>query len=253
MSDEFPFNRHSPNHQLDNFFRNIPRSCGFRVSEIGRRAVTIETKKEAQRGIMKYTKLAITLTSFALFVPAVFAQDATTTPPVKKPTIEQRKDNQQQRIGNGVQNGSLTAGETKRLENREANLNKETKTMRQADNGKLTQQDRRVLNRQQNNLSKNIYNQKHDAQVQPKANNEVNARQKLQQQRVAQGIKSGSLTPAETAKLESKDAKINHEVKDMREDNGGKLTPAERAKVNQKQNRVSQQIYNKNHNAQVQK
>lgn len=203
---------------------------------------------------MKYTKLAVTLASFALLVPAVFAQDATTTttPPVKKPTIEQRKDNQQQRIGNGVQNGSLTAGEAARIEKRESNLNKEEHAMRQADNGKLTPQDRRILNRQQNRLSQNIYNQKHDAQVQPKANNEVNARQKLQQERIGQGIKSGSLTPSEAAKLEHKDAAINREVRNDRQANGGTLTPAEKAQVNRQQNRVSRQIYNKKHNGRVQ-
>jgi hypothetical protein len=205
--------------------------------------------------MMKYTKLAVTLTSFALFVPAVFAQTATTTttPPVKKPGIEQRKDNQQQRIGNGVQNGSLTAGEAARIEKRESNLNKETHAMRAADGGKLTQQDRQRLNRQQNRLSQNIYNQKHDAQVQPKANNEVNARQRAQQERIGQGIKSGSLTPAEAAKLENRDTGINREVNKDRQANGGTLTPGEKAAVNRQQNHVSRQIYNKKHNARVQK
>jgi D-lyxose ketol-isomerase len=200
---------------------------------------------------MKYTKLAVTLTSFALFVPAVFAQSATTT--TAPATIEQRKDNQQQRIGNGVENGSLTAGEASRIEKRESNLNKETNAMRAADGGKLTPQDRRIVNRQQNRLSQNIYNQKHDAQVQPKANNEVNARQRLQQQRIGQGIKSGQLTPGETAKLEHKDTAINHEVNKDRQANGGTLTPAERARVNRQQNKVSQQIYAKKHNGRVQK
>jgi hypothetical protein len=206
---------------------------------------------------MKYTKLAVTLTSFALFVPAVFAQSATTTtttaPPAKEPTIEQRKDNQQQRIANGVQNGSLTAAETANLERKESKLNGEIKDMREDNGGKLTAKDKAIVNRQQNRLSQQIYNDKHNAAVQPKANNEVNERQRMQQQRIAQGIKSGQLTPGETANLEKKDAAINREVKDMREDNGGRLTPAERAKVNRQQNRVSRQIYNKKHNRNVQK
>jgi hypothetical protein len=203
---------------------------------------------------MNYKKLAVTLASFALFVPAVVAQTATTTtPPVKKPNIEQRKDNQQQRIANGVQNGSLTAGEAGRIEQRESNLNKETKDMREDNGGKLTQQDRRIINRQQNRLSRNIYNQKHDAQVQPKANNEVNARQRLQQQRIAQGLKSGQMTAGEAANVEHKDAAINREARTDRAANGGTLTPGERARVNRQQNRVSQQIYNKKHNGRVQK
>jgi hypothetical protein len=205
--------------------------------------------------MMKYTKLAVTLTSFALFVPAVFAQTATTTTtsPVKKPGIEQRKDNQQQRIGNGVENGSLTAAEAARIERQQTRVNGEIKDMRQDNGGKLTPQDRRVVNQQQNRLSHEIYNQKHDAQVQPKANNEVNARQRAQQERIGQGIKNGSLTPGETAKLESKDAAINREANKDRATNGGTLTAGEKAKINRQQNRVSRQIYNKKHNQTVQK
>ncbi len=187
---------------------------------------------------MKHLKLAVVIASFALASTATFAQN----------TIEQRKDNQQQRIGNGVENGSLTAGEAARIERQEAGLNKEVNAMKQENGGKLTPQDRRVVNRQQNQLSREIYRQKHDAQHQPPANNEVNARQKAQQERIGQGIKSGSLTAGEAANLERKEAGINREVKTMRAANGGTLTPGEKAAVNRQQNRMSKQIYNKKHN-----
>jgi hypothetical protein len=52
--------------------------------------------------------------------------------------IQQRKENQQQRIANGVENGSLTPKETAHLENKEANLNKEIRTDRKANGGNLT-------------------------------------------------------------------------------------------------------------------
>ena len=71
------------------------------------------------------------LTGAALFVlsaPAIFAQSATTNDPPQ--TIQQRKENQQDRIGQGVQSGQLTAGEAKNLETKEAGLNKEERTMR---------------------------------------------------------------------------------------------------------------------------
>ena len=80
--------------------------------------------------------------------------------------IQQRKENQQQRIANGVENGSLTPKETAHLENKEANLNKEIRTDRKANGGNLTNNQKRQINRQQNRLSKNIYNQKHDGQHQ---------------------------------------------------------------------------------------
>lgn len=80
--------------------------------------------------------------------------------------IQQRNENQQQRIASGVENGSLTPRETANLENKEANLNKEIRTDRKANGGNLTNNQKRQINRQQNRLSKNIYNEKHDGQHQ---------------------------------------------------------------------------------------
>jgi hypothetical protein len=80
--------------------------------------------------------------------------------------INQRQRNQQERIGKGVENGSLTAAEAARLEKQEAAIHHEVKTERKANGGKLTPQERRQVNRQQNRESKRIYRQKHDAQHQ---------------------------------------------------------------------------------------
>lgn len=80
------------------------------------------------------------------------------------------------------------------------------------------------------------------------AANKVNQRRENQQDRIAQGVKSGQLTAGETAHLEKKEARINREVHADRKANGGKLTPAERAQVNRQQNRMSNQIYADKHN-----
>jgi hypothetical protein len=77
--------------------------------------------------------------------------------------IHDRKENQQDRIANGVKNGSLTPGETANLEKREANLNKEIRNDRKANGGNLTNKEKKQINRQQNNLSKSIYRDKHNA------------------------------------------------------------------------------------------
>ena len=77
---------------------------------------------------------------------------------------------------------------------------------------------------------------------------EVGQRVENQQDRIAQGVKSGELTPGETAKLEKQQQGINREERGMREADGGKLTKADRAQVNQQQNRASRNIYNKKHN-----
>ena len=77
----------------------------------------------------------------------------------------------------------------------------------------------------------------------------VNAREANQQARIANGVKSGQLTPGETKNLEKRESNINKEVRNDRQANGGKLTPAERQQVHNQQNNASKAIYNDKHNA----
>ena len=77
----------------------------------------------------------------------------------------------------------------------------------------------------------------------------VNAREERQQDRIAQGVRSGQMTPGETARAEHNEAKINNQVNRDRAANGGKLTPQEHAQVEHEQNKESKQIYNEKHNA----
>jgi hypothetical protein len=99
-------------------------------------------------------------------VPA-FAQSAAPASPPSSGEIQQRKDNQQERIANGVKSGQLTPGETRNLESKEAGLNREERNMRAQDNGHLTGADKAKLNRQQNHLSNQIYDKKHNARTRP--------------------------------------------------------------------------------------
>jgi phage-related tail fiber protein len=80
--------------------------------------------------------------------------------------IHDRKENQQDRIGNGVENGSLTSGETSRLEHQESHLNKEIRADRRANGGNLTNNEKRQVNRQQNHLSREIHRDKHNGKTQ---------------------------------------------------------------------------------------
>ena len=79
--------------------------------------------------------------------------------------IKDRKENQQDRIAQGVKSGQLTAGETAKLETKEAGLNKEIRHDRKQNGGNLTNNEKKQINHQQNKLSRNIYKQKHDAQT----------------------------------------------------------------------------------------
>lgn len=172
--------------------------------------------------------------------------------PSKPGEIAQRKENQQNRIANGVKSGQLTAGETANLESKESAINGETRADRAANGGKLTGAEKQQVNQQQNQLSKQIYNDKHNANTAHYGNNEVGQRRQNQQNRIAQGIKSGQLTAGETAKLENQQHGINQQVKADRQANGGKLTQGEKKQVNKEQNAASKNIYNKKHNANTQ-
>ena len=170
----------------------------------------------------------------------------------KESVVEQRKENQQDRIAEGVKSGQLTPGETANLEKKEAAINKETKADRAANGGKLTPAEKAQVNRQQNQLSKQIYRDKHNANTAHYGNNAVGQRRENQQDRIAQGIKSGQLTAGETAKLEKQQQGIHKQVAADRKANGGTLTAAQKRQVNKEQNQASRNIYRKKHNAATQ-
>jgi hypothetical protein len=77
----------------------------------------------------------------------------------------------------------------------------------------------------------------------------VNAREQWQQNRVAQGERSGQMTPGEAARAEHNEAHIDNQVNRDRAANGGHLTGAEHNQVEHEQNKESHQIYNEKHNA----
>ena len=72
-----------------------------------------------------------------------------------------------------------------------------------------------------------------------------------QQDRVAQGVKSGELTAGETGRLEHQESGINKEERGMRAQDNGKLTAQDRKTINHQQNVESKRIYKDKHNARV--
>ena len=104
----------------------------------------------------------VVLATVLVALPAVGSAQTTG---YERDHINQRKVNQQDRIGQGVKSGQLTAGETSRLEHQERGINQEERGMRAEDNGHLTGQDRRTLARQQNQESRRIYRDKHNGNV----------------------------------------------------------------------------------------
>jgi len=183
----------------------------------------------------------------ALALPGM-AQNATDPVPVTSKTIQERKQDQQERIANGVKSGQLTSGEATNLEQKEAGLNREENQMKQQNGGTLNYADKKQLTEQQNGLSKQISADKHNSDVRKAPTTEVGKREMDQQGRIAQGVSSGQLTAGEAKNLEGNERAINKEVQNDRAANGGKLNTQERAQVNRQQNKMSQQIYKDKHN-----
>ena len=53
---------------------------------------------------------------------------------------------------------------------------------------------------------------------------EIHDRKENQQKRIANGVANGSLSPKETAHLETKEARLNKEIRTDRKANGGNFT-----------------------------
>ncbi len=104
---------------------------------------------------MKLLKTLIV--SFSLAAPlAVFAQSNAT------PKFDQRQANQEQRIQQGTQSGSLTQKEAANLQKGQDRL--QAKEDRAKADGVVTQQERKNLQKAENKQSQRINNQKHDRQ-----------------------------------------------------------------------------------------
>jgi hypothetical protein len=171
------------------------------------------------------------------------------------PGIQQRMQNQEQRIDQGVKSGALTPKETGRLEAEQAKIRQTEQRMKS--DGQLTPNERQKLNNMQDRSSQQIYNQKHDAQT---ANvgqggagvnvNDPNIQQRMQNQerRIQQGVNSGALTPKEAGKLEAREAKIKQDEARMKSD--GQLSAKERKKLNKELDNASDRIYKQKHDRQ---
>ena len=74
---------------------------------------------------------------------------------------------------------------------------------------------------------------------------------KNDRQRIRQGVKSGELTKAETARLAAQTAKLKNERKDYKAD--GVVTAEERKDYRKDKKKVSRRIYRQKHDRQTQR
>ena len=79
----------------------------------------------------------------------------------------------------------------------------------------------------------------------------VDNRQKRQQRRIHSGVKSGTLTRKEAAKLEA--GQVKTEAMEAKAKADGTVTRKERAKLQHQQNKTSRRIYRQKHDNQNRK
>jgi hypothetical protein len=168
-------------------------------------------------------------------------------------TVVQRNVNQQERIEQGLQSGQLTTREATKLEGEESRVEKiESRALK---DGKLSPEERARVDRAQNQVSRDIYREKHDAQV---GNPNSPSSQRMQadvqrninqQQRIEQGVKSGSLTNREVGKLERGQARDN--AVQYRAGRDGNVGPNEQRRIQSAENHQSGRIHREKHDAQT--
>lgn len=170
----------------------------------------------------------------------------------RDPGVNQRQQNQRERIQQGVKSGELTRRETGRLAEEQRDVRQLERAYKS--DGTLTGAERRDLQHEQNQASHDIYRQKHDGQDRPPAavrDPGVNERQANQTARIQQGVKSGELTHGEAQELRTERRDINDLEHTYKED--GTLTRDERQDLHQQLNQQSQEIYEEKHDDQTRK
>jgi hypothetical protein len=192
---------------------------------------------------MKNAKLIPVLLASLLAAP-VFAQSAA--------TATQRDVKQQQRIENGLKSGQLTTREAAKLEREDAKIDHaEAKAMK---DGNLSNAEKARITRMQNQASQDIRSEKHDAQT---GNPNSASSQRMQadvqrnvnqEQRINAGLKDGSLTNHEAARMERGQAKTDRQ--EARAGRDGVVGKREQAGVQRAENRQSARIRGQRHDRQ---
>jgi hypothetical protein len=193
---------------------------------------------------MKTSSITLQLLAMSVLTTAAWAQ----TPAEQD---QQRDVNQQQRIEQGLQSGQLSTKESGSLERQEQHVdNMEAHDLK---NGSMSAGEQSRLNAAQNKVSGDIYADKHNAttgnpnsassqRMQSDVQRDVN-----QQQRIQNGMDSGSLTNREAGSLERGQGHVNG--KEANAAANGHVSAREQGRIQRSANRQSGRIYRKKHNA----
>ena len=194
-----------------------------------------------------------TLLVTALIATAAFGSSFAASAQTSAANTTQRDVNQEQRIENGLQNGTITTRENSELQRDEAHVDRlQAKDMK---NGSLSPAEKARLTAAQNKTSRDITQAKSNGingnplsassqRAQADTQRNVN-----QQQRIANGVKDGSLTHREASNLERGQSHVD--AREARAGANGNVSAGEQRHIVRADNRQSARIHRQRHDAQV--
>ncbi|MCX9158191.1 hypothetical protein OPU71_18870 [Niveibacterium sp. 24ML] len=167
-------------------------------------------------------------------------------------TARDRNVNQQTRIEQGLERGTLNVREAARLENMQSNV--ERMQAHAARDGLVTGKEAARIDQAQDAASNSIYTQKHDAQ---RGNPNTASSQRMQasverninqQTRIRNGVADGSMTLHEASRMQGQQAHGNRVL--ARTGADGHLGRYEQQRVASIDDRQSRHIWRQRHDAQ---
>lgn len=160
---------------------------------------------------------------------------------------------QEQRIENGLQNGTITTREGALLQRDEAKVDHlQAKSLK---DGQLSAAEQSQLKAAQNKASRDIATATHNgvngnAQSASSQRMQADVQRNInEQKRIEGGVQNGSLTNHEVAKLERGQSHVDH--KEFVAGRDGHVGAGEQKRVQRAENRQSRRIHHEKHDAQV--
>lgn len=189
----------------------------------------------------------------ALIASAAFGASFGASAQTTAANTTQRDVQQEQRIGNGLQNGSITTRENSELQRDEAHVDKlQAKDLK---NGSLSPAEKTRLTAAQDKTSRDIHQAKangidgHPLSASSQRAQADTQRNIDQQQRINNGVRDGSLTNHEASRLERGQSHVD--AREARAGADGHVGAGEQRRIARADNRQSARIHHQRHDAQA--
>jgi hypothetical protein len=189
----------------------------------------------------------------ALVATAAFGASFAASAQTNAANTTQRDVNQEQRIENGLQNGSITTRENSELQREESHV--DHMQAHDMKDGSMSSAEKAKLTAAQDKVSRDVTQAKANGvdgnplsassqRAQAGVQRDVN-----QQQRINNGVRDGSLTNREASKLERGQSHVD--AREARAGANGRISAREQRGIQRADNRQSVRIHRQRHDAQV--